>query len=947
VIRRASIVLAAVAVSLATAAAAQADGFGFVPGSIQATPLNQDGTPALRAGSHPWAYQVQFSFKRVEGTDVVEGGDPRHLIVELPPGLVGNPEATPKCPRALFEGQLPNCPGSTQIGSLRASVTGLGEARGPIFNLEAPPGSAAQLGFSIFEYTSLLEGSVRTGDGYGVTVNAFNLPVPITTATATVWGNPADPDHFAERECRIELDTPQPCASEAPQKAFLTLPTSCEVAPQIRMRASSKLNPSAFVEESGGAITVNGEPASLRGCDEVPFSPAIAASPTSRLAANPSGLDFELKLPNSGLLSPGATAETEPETTEVALPEGLTVNPSAAEGLVGCSSAQYAAEKIDSAPGQGCPEASKLGSLVAQSPLLPEPIEGSLYLASPHDNPFDSLLALYMVARAPGRGVLVKQAGEVKPDPETGQLVTTFKDLPPVPYSSFKLHFREGGRAPLVTPPACGSYETVSNLTPFSAPGQPKQVVSSFQIERGADGGNCPPGGTPAFHPGLMAGTVNNAAGHYSPFNLRLTRTDAEQEFTHFSIKLPPGLVGKLAGIPFCSDLSIAAAHSREHEGGGAEELAQPSCPAASQIGRTLVGAGVGGVLAYVPGQVYLAGPYNGSALSIVAITAAKVGPFDLGTVVIREALKVNPETAEVFVDATGSDPIPHIIDGVPVHARDIRVYVDRPEFVLNPTSCKRTSTASTVLGSGTDFASEADDQPVTVTTPFQAADCASLGFKPKLKITLKGGTKRNANPVIKAVVTARPGDANVSEAQVSLPRSEFLDQGHIKTICTRVQFREGVVPGEKCPAGSIYGRVKAVTPLLDEPLSGPVYLRSSNHNLPDMVAALNSGKININLVGRIDTGKGGGIRTSFEGVPDAAVTSFTLEMLGGKKGLLVNSVDLCKRTNRAVANFTGQNGRVHKFNPVVKPLGCAGKKGAGKQARRSPSERLARLLRW
>jgi hypothetical protein len=944
VIRRASIVLATLAVSLVAAAAAQAD-FGFVPGSVQATSQNQNGTPDLRAGSHPWAYKVSFAFKTKEGSDSIEGGAARHLIVELPPGLVGNPETVPKCPRTLFEGQIPNCPPSTQVGYLQASVTGLGEARNPVYNLEPPPGSAAQLGFSIFEFASLQEGSVRTDDGYGVTVGAFNLPLPVISATETIWGNPADPDHFPERECRDNLGPQHPgCSSEAKEQAFLTLPASCQSAPQIRMKASPALDSSAFVEESGGAVTVNGEPASLTGCDEVPFSPSIAAAPSSRLAANPSGLDFELKLPNSGLLNPGTTAETQPETTEVALPEGVTVNPSAAEGLAGCSSAQYAAETIDSAPGQGCPEASKLGSLVARSPLLNEPIEGSLYLASPHDNPFNSLLALYMVARAPGRGVLVKQAGEVKPDPQTGQLVTTFKGLPPVPYSSFKLHFREGGRAPLVTPPTCGSFQTVSNLTPFSTPGQPKQVVSSFQIERGADGGACPAGGSPPFHPGLDAGTVNNAAGHYSAFNLRLTRTDAEQEFTHFSIKLPPGLVGKLAGIPFCPDAAIAGAHSREHEGGGAEELAQPSCPAASHIGRTLVGAGVGGVLTYVPGEVYLAGPYNGSALSIVAITAAKVGPFDLGTVVIREALKVNPETAEVFVDATGSDPIPHIIDGVPVHARDIRVYVDRPEFVLNPTSCKRTSTASTVLGSGTDFASESDDQPVTVTSPFQAADCASLPFGPKLKISLKGGTKRSDNPVIKAVVTARPGEANVGEAQVTLPHSEFLEQGHIKTICTRVQFREGTVPGEKCPPGSIYGRARAVTPLLDEPLSGPVYLRSSSHNLPDMVAALNSGKINIDLVGRIDSGKGGRIRTTFEGVPDAAVKSFTLEMLGGKKGLLVNSQNLCKSTDRAVAVFTGQNGKVRKSRPIVKAP-CGGKKAARQGNPRTGASQLGRLI--
>jgi hypothetical protein len=937
--------LAILAVGLATPAAAQADEFGFVPGSVSAVARNQNGTLNLQAGSHPYSYSVSFALNS-NSSGFTVGGQARNLIVQLPPGLIGNPKATPQCSRAQFEGGQPKCPAASQIGILQANIAGLGEASGPVYNLEPPPGSAGQIAFSVVSFNSLQLASVQTDNGYGIEVGAYNLPLEAISATETIWGVPADKAHNSERLCGGgSLETG--CASAVKPEAFLTLPTQCSTPPEIRLRANSQLTPDVYAEESAPVLAASGQPSALFGCSNVPFSPKIAAAPTSRLAQNPSGLDFELTLPNQGLTSPGAVAETQPETTEVALPEGITLNPSAAEGLATCSPAQYAAETADSAPGEGCPEGAKLGSLVARSPLLDEAIEGSLYLATPHDNPFDSLIALYMVGRAPERGVLVKQAGVVRPDPVTGQLVTTFSDLPPVPYSSFDLHFREGGRAPLVTPQACGSYQTTSNLTPFSRPGQPKQVLSSFQIERGSDGGACPAAGTPSFHPGLLAGTINNAAGRYSPFNVRLTRTDGEQEFTHFSIKLPPGLVGKLAGIPFCSDLSVAAAKAREREGGGAEELAAPSCPAASQIGRTLVGAGVGGVLTYVPGKLYLAGPYHGSPLSIIAITAAKVGPFDVGTVVIREALKVNPETAEVFVDATGSDPIPHIIDGVPVHARDIRIYVDRPNFVLNPTSCKRTSTASTVLGSGTDFTTEADDQPVTVTSPFQAADCASLGFKPKLKIVLKGGTKRNANPIIKAVVTARPGDANVREAQVALPRSEFLDQGHIRTICTRVQFREGTVPGEKCPAGSIYGRARAVTPLLDEPLSGPVYLRANGGErpLPDMVTALNSGKININLVGRIDTGKGGGIRTSFEGVPDAAVTKFVLEMRGGKKGLLVNSVNLCKRTHRAVANFTAQNGRIHDFNPVVRPLGCkgkrSGKKGTKKQSRRGLFELL------
>jgi hypothetical protein len=307
-----------------------------------------------------------------------------------------------------------------------------------------------------------------------------------------------------------------------------------------------------------------------------------------------------------------------------------------------------------------------------------------------------------------------------------------------------------------------------------------------------------------------------------------------------------------------------------------------------------------------------MAGPYKGAKLSIVAITPAKVGPFDLGTIVIRQALRIDPTTAEVTSDGSSADPIPHILQGVVVHARDIRVFVDRDNFVLNPTSCERmTATATIVSGGGAS---------ATPSSPFQAADCASLGFKPKLSIQLLGGTTRTATPRLKAVL-------NIGRAQVTLPPSEFLEQAHIRTVCTRVQFNAGGGNGEQCPKASIYGKAKAISPLLDEPISGPVFLRSSDHELPDMVAALHSSKVDINLVGRIDSPKKGGIRSTFEGVPDAPVTKFVLEMQGGKKGLIVNSVDICKAKHRAKAAFKGQNGKRHEFNPVVKAK-CGGKKG-------------------
>jgi hypothetical protein len=910
---------------LAAPTVAQAD-FGIVPDSATVTALNKDGTVDTQASSHPYSFTVHFDLK-TDGSGHTEGGEMRDVLVDLPPGFIGNPQAMPRCPRQDFEGGNPQCSPNTQVGVLQANLPSFGQITGPVYNLVPPPGIATQFGFSNLSLNSLQYASLRSEEGYGIGFLVPDLPVEVNSVSETIWGVPADSSHDAQRGAAAINGGP-PVASDAPLLPFLTMPAACEGPLKTTITVDSKQNPGVFVGESVESLDAAGHPAPMTGCDGVPFSPKIAAQPTTKLAENPSGLDFELKLPNQGLLGPGAISETEPRKTVVTLPEGFTVNPSLAEGIGICTEAQYAAEKIDSPAGAGCPEASKLGSVIAQSPLLEEPVEGSVYLATPYENPFGTLTALYLVARAPERGILVKQAGRVELNPSTGQITSTFDNLPPIPYSSFKLHFREGARAPLATPPACGEYQTVARMTPFSASSDAEAVTTtgSFQIEHGTEGGACPSGGLPPFHPGLIAGSINPAAGRFSPFNVRLFRTDAEQEFTRFSIKLPPGVVGKLAGVPFCPEAGIAQAIARTGIHGGQEEIEHPSCPVASEIGHSLAGAGVGQSLAYAPGKLYLAGSYHGSAISLVAITAAKVGPFDLGTVVIRQAFKIDPETGEVFIDATGSDPIPHIIKGVPVHARDIRAYTDRPNFVLNPSSCKRTSTASTLLGSGLNFSSEADDRPVTVSTPFQAADCAALPFKPRLALKLKGGTKRGDYPALKAVLNMNGiGEAGIRRAQVTLPRSEFIANAHFNTICTRVVFKQGSHPGEKCPAGSVYGKAVAETPLLDEPLVGPVFLRSSEHQLPDVVAALHNGEIDVVLVGRVDSVKGR-LRNTFEATPDAPVKRVVVSLLGGKKGLFENSTDLCADTHKAIASFTGHNGKEWDFNPVVRATGCNGK---------------------
>jgi hypothetical protein len=932
VIRRKLIAFAVVVLSLAAPAAAQAD-FGLVPGSTEVTALNKNGTVATQASSHPYSFTVHFDLK-VGGDGKTEGGEMRDVIVDLPPGLIGNPQAVPSCPRQKFEGANPQCAVSTQVGVLQSVIGGgFGAITGPVYNLDPPPGVAAQLGFSNISLNALHYASVNSENGYGLGITVPNLPVEVLSVTETIWGTPADPGHDALRGGAAFNGGP-PVASDAPLLPFLTLPASCGETLKTTVEVDSKLNPGAFTGETAESLDAGGNPAPMSGCDGVPFSPGISSQPTTKLAENPSGLDFELKLPNEGLLSPGGISETEPRKAVVTLPEGLTVNPSLAEGIATCSEAQYKAEQITSKAGENCPEASKLGSVHILSPLLEEPVEGSLYLAAPYENPFGTLTALYMVARAPERGILVKQAGKIDLNESTGQITTTFDNLPPIPFSSFKLHFREGARAPLATPQSCGEYKTTARFTPFSASSDAEAIetTGSFQIEQGPEGGACPGGGLPPFHPGLIAGSINNAAGRFSPFNVRLFRSDSEQEFTRFSIKLPPGVSGKLAGIPFCPDADIAAARARMGAHGGQEEINSPSCPAASEVGHSLVGSGVGQVLAYVPGKLYLAGPYHGSAISLVAITAAKAGPFDLGTVVLRYAFRIDPESGEVFIDATGSDPIPHIIKGVTVHAKDIRAYTDRPEFVINPTNCTRTSTASTLLGSGLDFASEADDRPVTVSTPYQAADCAALPFKPRLNLKLKGGTKRGSHPALTATLLMNGiGEAGIHRTEVVLPKSEFIENAHFNTICTRVVFKQGAHPGEMCPAGSVYGKAVIKTPLLSEPLTGPVFLRSSEHQLPDVVAAVHNGQIDITLDGHVDSVKGR-LRTTFESTPDAPVGSAVISLLGGKKGLFVNSTNLCKATHKAEANFVGQNGKLSELKPVVKPLGCKGSARKGKK---------------
>ena len=904
---------------------------------------DEAGGAAMQAGAHPYALtQTLGVHTKVLGGKVVPDGEIEDLQISLPEGLVGNPTAVQRCSGADFLViPIPACPDSTVLGVAKANLSNFGAepTQAPVYNLQPGPGAVAKIGFLVEVVPVVVDLKLNPDPPYNVVASLEKIPsqvLPFFESEVTIWGVPGDPSHDTERGICLGPEKEVCNVSEGQQvRPFLTSPRACQGPLATGFHATSWQGASY----TGSTFTDRG----FEDCAKVGFSPAISAQTTDEAAASPSGLDFELNIDDPGLSSPEeeAVAGSDIKRAVLTLPEGMTANPSLAEGLATCSEADLGRESADSQFGEGCPAASKIGTVEVKTPLLEdETIGGQVYVAKPYENPFGSLIALYIVLQDPGLGISVKLAGEVTPDPQTGQLTSVFgapgHELPQLPISDFRVHLREGARSPLITPPGCGEHTLTADFTPWAHPAQTVERTAQLHVGAGPGGGPCPTGAP--FAPDFAAGTLNNQAGSYSPFLMRLTRQDGEQDMGRFSFVLPPGVVPKLAGIPYCSDAQIALARSRSGPHGGQEELDHPSCPAASQIGTTLAGAGVGSQLTYASGKLYLAGPYHGDPISAVAIVPALAGPFDAGTVVVREALRLNPVTHVGEVDGSASDPIPHILKGIPLEVREVRVSADKPEFTLNPTSCEPFAASSTIWGDGTAL-EPLPEHPVNLSSRFQAAGCASLGFKPKLGLKLRGGTRRGKFPALHAVYTPRPGDANLSRLALTFPHSEFIEQGHFRTICTRVQFAAGAGFGSQCPKGSIYGHIKVWTPLLSEPLQGPVYLRSSNHNLPDAVFALH-GLVDIELATRIDSTHGR-LRAIVDGAPDAPVSRAVVNMQGGQKGLFVNSRNLCFKPgrNRANVDLEGQNGRRVQSRPVMRALKC-------RKAHRKRHKRHARRAR-
>ncbi len=848
------------------------------------------GVSSTQAGGHPDVeYSVDWTSRR--GTDLpCNCEDSRILDMHFPTGFIGNPHVVPAC--SLAEFSLHSCAPESQVGVVSVQNA----IREATFNLTPHPGEAGLVGFYVplANTVVFITLHARTDSDYGLdaTSSAVYHILPLTQITVHLWGVPADPSHDAARfpggrpealedECETyPAGCFGPVKSNATPAPYLQNPTTCGV----------PLTASHTIEYyTGLSVTADSAWPATTGCDELTFNPSLAVTPTTTSADSVSGLDVALKVPQSQ--SPTAPSPSEIRSVKMTLPEGFSLAANGANGKVACDDSELSLGTEDAAH---CPEFAKIGTSMVDSSALPGPIFGSVYIGQPLPG------QTYRVfVTADGFATHVKLKGTVDLDPQTGQIVTSFSDLPQSPIQEFQLHFFGSERGIFATPKHCGSYPVVSEFVPWDGALQDQVSTSQIEVDSGPGGSPCP--GTPRpFNPTVEAGTADNTAGHFSPLTLQASRADGNQEPTGVTVDTPPGFLASLRGVTYCPEAVISGLRTGAY-GGGREEQASPACPASSRIGAARVGAGPGTRPVYVGGNVYFAGPYKGAPVSLVVVIPAVSGPYDLGNVVVRAAIYLDPATANI---RTLSDPFPTILQGVPLRARYLQIRLDRPNFTLNPTRCDPFAVTSQAFGD--------EGAVASISNHFQVANCSSMDYSPSLSLTLTNGLQARGHPAIHAVLTADPGEANSRRVSVALPKGEQLDNAHIGTVCTRPQFAANT-----CPAGSLIGHAEVTTPLLDGGLSGSVYLRSSGNKLPDIAMDL-EGQVDIELAGRVDA-PNGRLRASFESVPDAPITSVSFDLFGGKKGLVINSESLCDKPKRATVQMTGQNGDTISADPKLK----------------------------
>ena len=882
----------------------------------------QESHPYTQAGGHPYLLTTNIKLITNTAHNGLAGpaGSLRDVRVHLPAGLIGNPLATEKCTRHDSERQA--CAGTTQVGEMTVQLAGNGSEPldpAPLYNVVPPRGVAAEFSARFSKIGSaFIDGSVRTGSDYGLDADSLDITTlkPVVSIQVRIWGVPGDPSHDAERFCAEPGGyIPPPCSTtNATLRPFLTNPTSCSGQPLVAgIQADAYQAPGEFAELSS-------EMPAMTGCERLPFTPTITVQPEASAADSPTGLHVDLHIPQEENAS--GVAEAHLKDATVTLPAGVTINPANGGGLTGCSEAQIELHGPEPAK---CPDASTVGTVELTSPLVNHTLHGSVYVAQQGNggaaqgsNPFGSLLAIYIGIDDPETGVVVKVAGKVTLDPETGRLTNTFSNLPQLPFEDMKLDFVGGPRAPLVTPTTCGSYDASTSLASWAEPGSGvSPPIQPFTITSGPGASPCPSG---AFAPAFTAGTQSAQAGSFTPFVLSFSRQDGEQGLSGLEATLAPGLLAKLAGVPLC----------------GSPEVAAGACPAGSQIGTVTAFAGAGPAPISVQGQVYLTGSYNGGPFGEVVEVPAVAGPFNLGTVVVRGSIRINPSTAQATVV---SDPFPTMLQGVRLTLKRVIVTLDRPGFSFNPTDCNQLAVTGTITGTG--------GASAPVSSPFEVANCAKLPFHPKFSASITGHASKANGAGLTVKVTSKGGpqpgggEANIAKVKVALPIQLPSRLSTLQKACVAHTFEANPAA---CPADSNVGSATAVTPVLAKPLSGPAYLVShGGAAFPDLEIVLQGEGITLILDGNTQIKKG--ITSStFRTVPDAPISSFALVLPEGPHSVLGTNLpaktkyNLCGRTLNMPTVITGQNGAVVKQTTKITPTGCP-KKHKAKKAKRGPGK--------
>jgi hypothetical protein len=919
----------------------------------------EGGAADTQAGSHPFQLTTTITLnQRLEanGRVIKPSLEPalpqpvaltKDLHFELPPGLIGNPTPFPQCPLGKFlsppsngSGEENQCPPQTAVGVARVTINepallGLVTLVVPLFNLEPSVGEPARFAFFLTNRTPVyLDTAVRTGGDYGVTVDVNNIAqtAAFVKSEVTFWGVPGDPRHAAQRGwgCLSEtigITIHQPCSAleEHTPPPLLALPTSCTGPLQSTVEADSWLQEGLFLSSP-----LTAPAPALDGCNRLPFEPSISLAPDGQAGSTPTGLTVKVRVPQEVSLNGEGLSEADVKSTTVALPEGVAINPAAGDGLQACSEEGIA---LHSAEPASCPNASKVGTVEIHTPLLPHPLTGYAYLAAQNSNPFGSLVALYVFVEDPISGSRVKLAGEVVPNPVTGQLVSTFKETPQLPFETFELHFFGGDRAPLATPARCGAYTTSAAVEPWTETGA-VDSSSTFAITSGPASFDEPagrpcPGASLPFDPSLTGGALNIDAGAFSPLDLTFSRRDGEQDIQSAEAKLPPGLSGILSNIELCPEPQA--------------DLGE--CPPGSLIGETTVSVGVGGdPFSVGGGKFYLTGPFNGTGgctmgtpgcapFGITFEVPAKAGPFDLkrntqnpagedacDCVIVRGKIEINPTTAAITVtsDPPGSPyAIPTSIEGIPLEIQHVNAITTRGDFQFNPTNCNRMEVTGTIHSS--------EGAADTLSVPFQVTNCAILKFAPTFAVSTSAKPSR-ANGESLNVKLGYPSapfgsQANIARVKVELPKQLPSRLTTLQKACTSATFEANPAG---CPAASIVGHAKAITPLIPVPLEGPAYFVShGGEAFPSLVLVLQGYNVTIDLVGSTFINKAGITSSTFKTVPDQPVNSFELTLPQGPYSALAAHGDLCHDKLTMPTEFVAQNGaEIHQTTKIT-VTGC------------------------